>query len=772
MPRYPLPPVTPALRRRTLLPFLLLIVWFYGLQPSPTGAAALDDRIAGDPDVPWQISADAVDYDAETTTYHASGNVVIEKADTRLMADRVAFNHEAMTASASGHVIMTVGGDVLTGERLDLDLNRETGVVYGGSVFLQENHFYIRGQRIEKTGRDTYRAEQASITTCDGDRPDWSITARTVNVTIDGYGRASHAVFKARKVPLVYTPYLLFPVKTKRQSGLLLPEAGISDRQGFFWDQPLFWAINESSDATLYADYMAKRGTKLGVEYRYALSEASMGTIMADGLKDRQRDDGSEASTKSWGYGGDDVDRPNSDRYWLRAKMDQALFGGATASLDLDVVSDQDYLTEFREGRSGYYASRDAFLETFGRDLDTYDETTRTNRLNVNKTWSRYSLNGDLLWNDNVINRRWRETDDTLQRMPTIEFNGAKQRAFGSGVFWNLDSAYDYFYREDGQRGHRLDAHPRLYLPMQWQRYLSIEPSAGWRHTTWVMDRWEDERLDEHSYRQIYDLALDLSTELSKVMESPVPAVERIRHSIKPRVIYQYIPDQDQSDLPQFTDIDRIAAANQVTYSLTNTFTTRTEKPMPVPAPAPASAPMSSAAITALPQPPRTLSPFGGDFDYQRICRFYLEQTYDIGAARRDDPEPFSDIYGELEVALGRYLGVDADASYDTYQTRFSSHNAGISVADNRGDRLWVEHRYTADINESIRSVLSVPVTDRLTVRGEYERNLLTDEEIIKGAGFVYTAQCWAVDFFYAVEGDDQRFSVFIDLTGLGGFGK
>ncbi len=639
--------------------------WFLTPWASCAHAQSLTDRLSGNPKVPWQISADTVDYDAASTTYHARGNVIIEKQATRLMADAVSFNHKAMTALADGHVVMTVGDDVLTGSRVELNLDQETGVVYGGTVFLKENHFFIHGERIEKTGKDTYRAEKGSITSCDGDRPDWVITGRTLEVTIEGYGSATHAVLRARDVPVLYAPYILFPVKTKRQTGLLLPEAGISDRWGVNWDQPLFWAINDSTDATLYTHYMQERGTKIGLEYRYALSNDSSGTIKADGLKDRQIDDGTPEATQKWGYAGDAFDRPNTDRYWLRGKVDQELPGGAEARLDLDIVSDQDYLTEFRDGRSGYYETRDYFLKAFGRDLDTYDENTRTNRLNVNRTWSRYSLNGDLRWDDNVINRRWEDSDDTLQQLPVISFNGAKQQAFDTGIYWDLDSEYTYFFREDGDRGHRADLYPRAYLPLKWKNYLSVEPSAGWRQTTWRMDRREDDTLDRSTYRQIYDARLDLSTEFSKVMVSPVAAADRIRHSIKPRVIYEYIPDQDQSDLPDFdTSIDRIDETNQITYSLTNTFTARA----------------AAAARTAVPsrekadaekgrRPPDRIAPSPRQtaenartiavqedqaapqrFDYHRFCRFYLEQTYDIAAERDDDPEPFSDIYGELDV--------------------------------------------------------------------------------------------------------------------------
>lgn len=753
------------------LTVLCWALWFLMTQaPVSAHAESITNRLSGSPKVPWQISADTVDYDAGSTTYHARGNVIIEKQAARLVADAVSFNHKAMTAVADGHVVMTVGEDILTGERVELNLNQETGVVHGGTVFLKENHFYIHGERIEKTGKDTYQMEKGSITSCDGDRPDWIITGRTVKVTIEGYGTATHAVLRARDVPILYAPYLLFPAKTKRQTGLLIPEAGYSDRWGVNWNQPLFWAISDSTDATVYTHYMEERGIKVGLEYRYALTHASYGTLMADGLQDRKIDDGTPEATQKWGYAGDAYDRTNTDRYWLRAKQDQELPGGAMARLDLDIVSDQDYLTEFKDGRSGFNETRDSFLKEFGRDLDTYDETIRTNRLNVNRTWSHYSLNGDLLWYDNVTNRRWESSDDTLQQLPVIQFNGTKQQAFGTGVYWDLDSEYTYFYREDGDRGHRSDIYPRVYLPLSWKNYLSVEPSVGWRQTTWVMDRWENDSLDHSSYRQIYDARLDLSTEFSKIMGSPIAAVDRIRHSAKPRVVYEYIPDQDQSDLPYFSDLDRIDEKNMVTYSLTNTFTARTTKP--VRSATAASGGSLSDKETGRKDTRQGNPPTPTTFDYNRFCRFYLEQSYDIAAAEDDQPEPFSDIYGELELNFGRYLTVDADASYNTYDTHFSSHNVGAAVADNRGDRLWVEHRYEKDDYESIRSTLSVNLTDHLAARGEYERNLKDGTDIIKGAGFLYTAQCWSVDFFYAVEGEDNKFLFSINLMGIGAFGE
>ena len=325
--------------------YLTLLVFFMVVFKGYSSAA---DRFKDDPEKPWHIVADEIGYDDRTNQYIARGNVTITKEGKTLSADYVRFDQKNMEVFAEGHVIMSVGKGLLTGKVLEMDLNTEKGRLYNGTVFLDENHFYIKGDKIEKTGKDTYTAKKASITTCDGDRPAWKITGRKLNVTIEGYGFVNHAALWAKKIPLLYAPFLAFPVKSKRQSGLLFPQFGFSDRKGEEYVQPLYWAINDSSDATFYFHYLRKRGIKLGLEYRYVLDPNSKGTLMLNHLDDEQVDDGSENSSENWGYTDDDTLRPNTDRYWFRMKNDQELPYGFSAKLDLDVVSDQDYLNEFR----------------------------------------------------------------------------------------------------------------------------------------------------------------------------------------------------------------------------------------------------------------------------------------------------------------------------------------------------------------------------------------------------------------------------------------
>ncbi|MFH2219200.1 MAG: LPS assembly protein LptD [Pseudomonadota bacterium] len=753
---------------------LLAVLALFVMIPLNTSAFSPPGLAAEDPNEPWHISADKIDYDQKTSTYTGTGNVIISKTGKRLTADFVQFDDKTMKASAVGHVMMTAGEDLLMGSRIDIDLKAETGTVYDGSLFFKKNHFYIKGDTLQKTGEHTYTADRASITTCDGDTPAWKITGKNLKVTIEGYGTVQHAALWAKKVPVMYSPYLIFPAKSKRQSGLLPPQVGYSDNKGAQFFQPLYWAINESSDATLYWNHMELRGEMIGAEYRYVLDTRSKGTLMVDFLDDRKVDDGSPDSG-DYGYEGDNVLRPNSDRYWFRAKADQAMPWGVTAKLDLDIVSDQDYLYEFNSGYTGFNRTAENFLDDFGRELDTYDNAVRLNKLNFNRLWDRFSLNAEARYLDNVIARRQGVADPTIQRLPSVTFDASKQQISRTPLFFELDSGYNYFYIEDGDRANRLDAYPRFYLPYRFKNYFAVEPSFSVRETVWRYDQNQYGYSNKDTLsREMVNTRLDLYSEISRVFTVNGKQIEKIRHAAKAQVVYDYIPFKDQHKYPYFDAVDRINSANLLTYSLTNTFTSK------------------SKIFAAEKEGARAEKTTGlPAYDYREVCRFRLEQSYDINKEKDDDPEPFSPIFARLDLVPGGLVSLGADAGWSPYESRFVSHNIAADISDRRGDRLYLEHRYTRkdavspiygdwpylehlhtqDAIESIYGDLLLKLTDSVSAYTEYERNLKDDRNIMSGVAMVYTAQCWAIEIGYAYEGGKQ-FGFMIHLFGFGEFGQ
>jgi len=449
--------------------------------------AEFDKLFRDDPNAPWHITAEVVEYDGKTAEYIATGNVTISRNDKKLIADFVRFNSKTMEALAEGHVMMTAGEDVLTGSRIEIDLKTETGAIYDASIFLKENHFYIKGNKIQKVGKETYTAHKASISACDGDVPAWKITGKNLKVTINGYAVVKHAALWAKKVPVMYTPFFFFPVKLKRQTGLLTPRVGHSDRKGIEYAQPFYWAINESSDATFYLHYMEKRGNKMGLEYRYILDSQSKGTLMFDFLNDRN---GTEFEI--WDS---EFEIEDSDRYWFRMKHDQAMPFGFSGKIDIDIASDGDYLHEFRDGYTGFDKTEAYFSKTFGRELDDYNDPVRVSSVSLNKIGGSYSLNAGARWYDDTLSRN--NTETALHKLPFIRFNSLKQRILKTPLYWKLDSEYTYFYRKDGARGHRADVYPRFLLPVRLGNYATFEPSIGLRETVWHVSHGLEQDVSE-----------------------------------------------------------------------------------------------------------------------------------------------------------------------------------------------------------------------------------------------------------------------------------
>jgi LPS-assembly protein len=735
--------------------------------PHPTAAQITELKILkGDAQQPWVLESDQLSYDQQLDRYVARGNVQLSNADKKLTADEIHYDHKTQRAFARGNVVLTIGQDILSGSYLEIDLNSQVGFVENASLFLKENNFHITANKIEKTGENTYRIDTATLTTCDGAKPDWKITGKDIQIKSDGAGTAKHTTLWARNVPVLYSPYLYYPATNDRQSGFLTPEYEDSDRKGTEYRQPFYWAISDSSDATLYADYMSTRGLKLGAEYRYILSERSQGTIMLDGFHDQKVDDGTGDSNDRYGYEDDPVDvlRTNQNRFWLRASHHQQLSYDISAKLDLDIVSDQDYLRDFQEGYMGYDDTETYFLKKFHRQLNDYNDPFRTNRLNLNRIWPKFSFNFEPRWNDNT--QRDSNTSQTLQRLPFIGFDGEKQKILNSPFYFELESQYNYFWRDEGPRGQRVDLYPRFYLPFRTGNYLTIEPSAGLRETAYLMDKnnFNDE-YDNHQWphRELFDTRLDIFTDISKVFDLQGQMFEKIKHTIRPQVTHEFIPDSNQSGLPRFDPIDQIDKTNQVTYSLTNTLTSKSK---------PARAERSSAEPQEVRNGPGQKSV---DYQYQDFFRFKVGQSYDFEKSKKE----FSPIAAKLNIDPGKYIEIDADATWSVYDTRFLSHNIQTSLRDHRGDELYVDYRYAKESEEienpentqSISGKLTVQLTDRLSILAEHQQNIEKNLRIRTAAGFSYQAQCWSFDFKYTDEPNDQKFAFKINLFGLGGVG-
>ena len=85
---------------------------------------------------------------------------------------------------------------------------------------------------------------------------------------------------RVKDIPVLYTPYIYFPIDDRRQSGFLPPTIGTGSDTGFMLVTPYYFNLAPNYDATLYPRYMAKHGLLMEGEFRY-LTKSSEGQFGA-----------------------------------------------------------------------------------------------------------------------------------------------------------------------------------------------------------------------------------------------------------------------------------------------------------------------------------------------------------------------------------------------------------------------------------------------------------------------------------------------------------
>jgi LPS-assembly protein len=648
-------------------------------------------------------------------------------------ADWMMYDIELESIDAKGNVQIFTEDSELFANEGTLSLEKETGSFSEATILQKDNTLHFEGKKVEKTGPDTYRINDGWVITCkleSGEPPPWSFSSSETNVRQDGYAVLKHARFNIRNVPILYSPYLLVPVKNTRQSGFLFPEFSSSKNKGFGFNLPFFLNISDSADATFYPEYLNNRGFMPGVEFRYVASASDKGTITASYLDDKLSDPSETDYYNDTGYTHD-----NSDRYWIRGKADHS-FAAWQTRLDLDIVSDQDYLTEFDSGVTGFEKTHNRYLDIFGRGFENQSDTLRENTLKTLRSWNGISLQASLLAIDETDTNAG-DTDTPLWKLPSIDYSGVVP--LGESYFsFDWDTNYVNYWREDGVGGHRFDINPSISTPIPLGAYLESRAEVSLRDTFYLVETYGDGTWDEDDVQnRLYpEFEIEVATTLEKDFFSGSSADRTSAHQIRPYVQYGYLPDVDQEDLPKFDDIDSIEDIHLITYGVDN-----------------------------------YLNKFikSGEFgeDYNTLFELKVEQSYDL---RGDfSAEPFSDVFSELKwnTLTGIYLSYKN--YYDVYDNTFNRHTFEGYYTNSRGDYLSLDYSFNeeADI-EQINAYFLARITNSWFAGGKIEHSISQDETVKARGSLTYRADCWSVSFETRYSPDDTTFLVVFSLANIG----
>ena len=767
----------------------LLFLLLLGLA-GPALAQQVEITVAGDP--PWKISADQVTSFTQDNIYEAEGNIRIVRGGEVITADYVRANSESQLVELRGEVILSSPDFKVVCQRLVLNFEHNIGKIYDGTVFFPQNHYYLSADEMERTGPDTFVVIDGTATSCDGPNPAWTLTGRHITVQREGFATATHARFTTRFFPLLYMPWVRIPIKTQRQSGFLLPTMGSSTRDGVTATLPFFWAISESADLTVYATYMGKRGLEPTVEFRFQ-NWGGQGFFGGSYLTD---EDPPEIT-----YPDNQGVKSPEERYWLRGMADFKTKNDIEIKANLDYASDSKYLDEFKNSSTGYNSTRDILLDEYGRELAEPLDPLRTSVVQATKSSDNQLLRLGLFYTDNLNERK---NVDTVQRLPQAGLDLTRQRIPQTPLYFDMMTDYNYFTRKTDslsqhrEQGHRLDLHPRLYLPVSIGRYLDFESTVGVRETLYFPHGFEDNPIDPEAEeknermlsRSLFDAELKLSTDISRVYNVKLGRMEKVKHKIKPEVTFNLIPSRNQDDLPYWDRDDRIQEERKIRYGISNYLIGKVKA--------------DEGEFKAAESGDYGLAAYNQAvcprYDYTEFFRLGVFRSYDFIEEYRDlddrqnvtgwpstDRRPNSPVEFELEASLNPWFWVQSANEYDSYSKTFSKHSVEMQAKDPRGDFLYVGYELNtepyswidrfgreqkASEYEEIHYLLNLALNKKVSFQFDKRHSILHNENIETTYALTFKPQCWGLRLEYMDRPEDQSVAVFFNLLGLGEVGS
>jgi LPS-assembly protein len=247
------------------------------LAPAPPPVPATKPGADGMQPDELYMEADEVIREDKIGRTTAQGNIEVRYNNRTLRADKLVYDDRSGVIHAYGHVItVNSDGTFEFADELIVDDKMAAGIALGFSARLQEN-VKIAAATSAKRNENVEELTKAIYTPCDicakdgsPKTPTWSIAAdRVVRNKAKRIVYYRNARFRLFGVTVGYLPVFWHAdPESKRNSGLLVPKASISDRRGFSYEQPYYWAISPSMDLILSPQFNTHVAPFLNGEFR------------------------------------------------------------------------------------------------------------------------------------------------------------------------------------------------------------------------------------------------------------------------------------------------------------------------------------------------------------------------------------------------------------------------------------------------------------------------------------------------------------------------
>lgn len=363
---------------------------------------------------------------ATKTTVKASEDVFVYYDDSVIKSSSATYNKETKLLVLDGNVEM-IGYQGTKEHTNHMEIQTDTKEVQLDRLFLtSKNDVWLLSDKAHRS-EGNYTLGRSILSSCDVSNPLWKMVfAHSMYDSEAKYMKVYDAKLYFWDIPIFYSPYLAFSTNNERSSGLLFPLLGYNAKEGFVYEQPIFWNLGPSMDIEFNPQIRTNRSLGLYSTFRFVDSQYSSGELRAGYFKDKS-DYVAQYNLPEESHYGLEFNYVSSNvlRKYLPNGYNDGLYINTTYLNDIDYLNLQKtHLRHFgliplQESRLNYYLYNDVHYT--GVNAKYFIDT----RENVNK-------------------------DETVQILPSIQWHKYLNHFLWKNLTYSIDTHINNYDRKEG----------------------------------------------------------------------------------------------------------------------------------------------------------------------------------------------------------------------------------------------------------------------------------------------------------------------------------
>ncbi len=598
----------------------------------------------------------------------------------RLSSEEADIDQGNNSAHFRTDVVYREPGVLVTSDDAKISLSEHKATFKNAEFVLHQEHLRGQAEAIERHSNDTVDLKEGTYTFCPPGNEDWMLSADNIKLDQEtGFGVARNATLKVGPVPIFYAPYLSFPIDDRRQSGFLYPKISYAQINGADISVPYYFNLAPNYDNTLTPRWIGERGAMLENEFRY-LNERSRNRFALAYLPDDKL--------------------AGKDRWLTNVTHTGTPWTGWQSRIDYTSVSDDAY---FDDLGTSLQVERESNLDRIG-ELRYY-----TDNWNVLARMHSYQT---------LVTGT-----QPYRRLPQVQLNGDYDLNFTS---LSYQAEYVFFDRDKkGLTGSdRITGNRVHFAPAFSKRF-----SNSWGYITpgvrlWTTQYELNNQLANADETPAYNVPI-VSLDSGLIFERELQ--DGITQTLEPRLFMLYVPDEDQSDAPnfdtalldfdyrslfrynRFSGRDRIGDAQQISLGLTSRYL---------------------------------------ENDGFERARFSIGQAYymddrDVVLSGNPETSGQSNIAMEAVWNYNRHLRITVDNVLAYSDLDMQEANIRLNYKSDADRRFNFSYRFEENVRDQADLHFIWPLSTQWTALGRWQHNLEDREDLETVLGIEYESCCW-----------------------------